>query len=109
MHPNNVVIFRVENRVIRARFSTLPAWNLLQWCTEPEKSSKLDRESFKSYRRETIGITLKTVWVCFGCKTESFGRSLQLCLLWGCIGCLRAKKSFQNSTETFFSLTDEKQ
>ena len=39
----------VQNRIIQARFSTLPAQSVLQWCPGPKKSSNFDRKSFKSY------------------------------------------------------------
>jgi len=40
--PNVVGMFRVQNRIIRAKFSTLPAPGMFQWRPDLEKSSKVD-------------------------------------------------------------------
>ena len=69
--PNIRGMFRVQNGVIRARFSTSPAPCLFLWCLDPEKSSKFDWNIFQLYWRETIRTAPQTLWVCFGCKMES--------------------------------------
>jgi len=45
---------------------------LLRWYPGAQKSSKYDRNIFQPYWWETIRTAPQRVWVCFGCKTESF-------------------------------------
>jgi len=52
--PNSVTVFRVQNRVIRTKFSTLLAKGLLRWCPASERSSKFYWNIFKSYWQEMI-------------------------------------------------------
>jgi len=70
----SVGIFRVENRVIQARFSTFPP----SVVPRPEKVVKTWLNIFQSYGRETIETRPQTVWTCFGCETQSSGRDFQL-------------------------------
>ena len=106
--PNVVGMFRVQNEVFRARFSTLPAPGLFMCVSDLEKSSKFDWNIFQLYWRETRRTTPQTLLVCFGCKKESVGAGFQLCRLQACFGRVQTRKSHQNSTETFFSRTDGK-
>ena len=75
---NSVGMLRVQNRVIRAQFSNLPLSSLIQWCPDLKKSSIFNRNIFQPYWRVTIRTAPQTGWVCFRCKTESYGPDFQL-------------------------------
>ena len=47
-----------------------------------EKSSKFVENMFHPYWWETIRTLSQAMWVCFGCKTESFVSDFQVFLLW---------------------------
>jgi len=57
-NPNTVGMFRVHNRVIRARFSALPPPMVLR----RKKSSKFNWNIFQLYRQEIIRTATQTVW-----------------------------------------------
>jgi len=54
--------------------------------------------------RKTIRTVSRILWVCFGCKTESYGPDFQLFPPRS----YRGPKSRQNSNELFFNRTDRK-
>jgi len=102
--PNNVGIFRVQNRVIRARFSTLPLLSLFRWCSDPESHQNLT-EIFQPYYQETIRTAPETLWVCFECKTKSFMPGIQLFQLRCFLVPEKSSKVFRN---IFFCRTNGK-
>jgi len=102
--PNSVGMFWVQNRVIRARFSTLRA----PMVPGPGKDVKSRLKHFSTVVTENHKNCTQTVWVCFRCKNGSFGLGYQLSLLRACSAGTRARKSLQQSTETLFSRTDGK-
>jgi len=91
-NPNSVIMFRVQNGVIRTRFTTLPAPGLHWWFSGPKKSSKFDRNIFQPHWRETIRTAPQLVRVCFGCKTKYSEPDFQLCQLDAYSGGVQARK-----------------
>jgi len=64
--PNNVCMFRVQNQVIRNRFSNLTAPVVLR----PKKVVKIRLKHFSVVLTGNDKNYTQTVWICFGCKTE---------------------------------------
>jgi len=122
--PNSVGLFCVQNQVIRAWLSTLPARGLLWWCPDPEMSSKFGWNFFLQHWLKMIRTAPKQC----GFKTESsdpifnftcskptlvvsgavkvveiWPKKFSVILLRACTVDFRARKSHQNLIETLFS------
>jgi len=85
---NYVVMFRVQNWVILAWFSALPALVVLGLV----KVVKIDENSFQEHWRQTIRTVPWIVWVCFWSKTGSSRPDYQLSQLWAYSGAARTRK-----------------
>jgi len=81
-NPNIGGMFRVQNRVIRTRFSTLPAPGLFRWCPNLEKLSKLDRNIFQLYWWKTIRTVPKKCGYDSGIKRSHLGSIFNFAYSW---------------------------